>query len=215
MSHRHRPRRILLTGFAPFDGADLNPSWEAARALDGAHIAGHGVVARELPVEFGVARDRLHQALRETRPALVLCSGLAPGRRVVSLERVAINLDDARIPDNGGRQPIDVPVVSGGPAAYFATLPLKAMLAALRAAGLPAEVSHSAGTFVCNHVFYGLMHRLRHRGGIRGGFVHLPPTGDGRDGLPTHAHLVDALRICLQVAAGTNEDARFSAGAID
>jgi pyroglutamyl-peptidase len=135
---------------------------------------------------------------------------------VVSLERVAINLDDARIPDNAGRQPVDRPVVRGGPAAYFSTLPLKSMREALQLAGIPVEVSQTAGTFVCNHVFYGLMHQLRHRSGIRGGFVHLPPTGDGGPvGLPTPAQLVEALHLLLRVAMTTREDARVSAGAVD
>lgn len=208
---RRRPRPVLLTGFGPFVDAASNPSIEAARALDGAVIAGHQVVVRELPVEFGVAREALRRALRELRPALVLCTGLAASRDAVSLERVAINLDDARIPDNAGRQPVDVPVVRGGPAAYFSTLPLKAMLAALRAAGIPAEVSQTAGTFVCNHVFYALMHRLRRNRGVRAGFVHLPPLS-GEFTLPV---LERALRICIETALSTACDARIAAGAVD
>ena len=144
-----RMRNVLLAGFAPFDGAAGNPSWDAARALDGEEIAGHRVVARRLPVEFGVARDALRRAIRETRPTLVLCTGLAAGRDAISIERVAINVDDARIPDNAGRQPVDLPVVRGGPAAYFSTLPIKAMYAAIHEAAIPVEVSQSAGTYVC------------------------------------------------------------------
>jgi pyroglutamyl-peptidase len=209
-SRRH-PRPVLLAGFGPFADARSNPSIEAARALDGSSIAGHQIVVRELPVEFGVSRDILRRALRDLHPALVLCTGLAASRSVVSLERVAINLDDARIPDNAGRQPVDVPVVRGGPDAYFSTLPLKAMFAALREAGIPAEVSQSAGTYVCNHVFYALMHRLRRRRGVRGGFVHLPPPS-GQFTLPV---LERALRICLETALSTTTDARIAAGATD
>ncbi len=113
----------------------------------------------------------------EVKPALVLCVGQAGGRAQLSLERVAINVDDARIPDNAGACPIDAAIATDGPAAYFTTLPIKAMLAALREAGFPAEVSQTAGTYVCNHVFYGLMHALRHDQsvpGVRGGFIHIP-----------------------------------------
>src|SRR6266581_2274356 len=121
--------KALVTGFEPFGGEPINPALEA-----------------------------LEEAVRATAPDIVLCVGLAGGRAALSLERVAINIDDARIPDNRGGQPIDLPVVAGGPAAYFTTLPIKAAAAVLREAGLPAIVSNSAGTFVCNHVFYGLMH---------------------------------------------------------
>lgn len=210
---RHSKRKVLLTGFGPFGDAPRNPSLEAVRALDGREIAGHVLVARELPVEFGVARDALRRAMREVRPRLVLCTGLAATRRALSLERVAINVDDARIPDNAGRQPVDVPVVRGGPAAYFSTLPLKSMLRALQAEGIPAEVSQTAGTFVCNHVFYGLMHQLRNRGGIRGGFVHVPPA-DG-DGPFSPTLLERALGLCIEVALRTPVDVPLAAGAVD
>lgn len=212
-------RNVLLTGFAPFDGAVGNPSWDAARVLDGEDIAGHRIAARRLPVEFGVARDALRQAIRELRPALVLCTGLAFGRSAISLERVAINVDDARIPDNAGRQPVDVPVVRRGPAAYFSTLPIKAMYAAIGKAGIPVEVSQSAGTYVCNHVFYGLMHALRGRR-IRAGFVHVPPAlgpsaeGGIRGALP-HDQIVAALHIALSVALTTRQDRRIGAGATE
>ncbi|MDH5834045.1 pyroglutamyl-peptidase I [Luteimonas kalidii] len=219
MSTRHpRMRHVLLAGFAPFDGAAGNPSWDAARVLDGEEIAGHRVVARRLPVEFGVARDALRRAILEVRPALVLCTGLASGRDKISLERVAINVDDARIPDNAGRQPVDLAVVRGGPAAYFSTLPIKAMYAAIREAGIPAEVSQSAGTYVCNHVFYGMMHMLRRRR-IRAGFVHVPPAIDnaaaGTPGALPLESIVEALRIALRVALSTPHDRRIGAGATE
>ncbi|MEU9833455.1 pyroglutamyl-peptidase I [Streptosporangium sp. NPDC048047] len=159
---------VLLTGFEPFDGDTVNPSWEAVRLVP-------GVRAVQVPCVFGAAVDRLREAVAEHDPRVVVCVGQAGGRADVTVERVAVNLDDARIPDNAGRQPIDEPVVRGGPAAYFATLPVKACVAAARAVGVPASVSQSAGTFVCNHLFYGLMHLIAtERPDIRGGFVHVP-----------------------------------------
>ena len=208
---------ILLTGFAPFGGEAVNPSWEAVARLDGELIDGHRIVARCLPVEFGAALDALRAAIEETSPALVLCVGQAGGRAQLSLERVAINVDDARIPDNAGASPIDAPIVADGPAAYFATLPIKSMLAALREAGIPAEVSQTAGTYVCNHVFYGLMHALRDSP-VRGGFVHIPYAPEqaartpGAPSLPVDT-VVAALRIALATALATSTDRRLAAGA--
>lgn len=217
MSAAKKPRVALLAGFAPFDGEAVNPSWQAVRMLRGRHIAGHRIVVRQLPVEFGSSLKELRAAIRETKPALVLCVGQAGGRASISLERVAINVDDARIPDNAGARPIDSEIVSGGPAAYFTGLPIKAMLAALREAGIPAEVSQTAGTYVCNHVFYGLMHALRNRR-IRGGFVHIPYSPEqaahhpGAPSLPVET-ASQGLRIALQVALETGVDRKLAAGA--
>ncbi|NUS39695.1 MAG: pyroglutamyl-peptidase I [Lysobacter sp.] len=213
-----RPPTILLTGFAPFGGEEVNPSWQAAVALDGERIEGHRVVARLLPVEFDASLEALRAALDETRPALVLCVGQAGGRAQLSLERVAINVDDARIPDNAGASPIDQAIAADGPAAYFASLPIKAMLAALREAGIPAEVSQTAGTYVCNHVFYGLMHALRDAPGVRGGFVHIPYSPwqaarhAGAPSLPVET-VVAGLRLALRTAMATTTDHRLAAGA--
>ncbi len=165
---------ILLTGFEPFGGEAINPSWEVAHALDGALIGRARVVAHRLPCCFGEAAASLRMRLGELSPRWVLALGQAAGRSDFSIERVAINIDDARIADNAEAQPIDQPVVAGGPPAYFSTLPIKAMVAGLRAKGLPSSVSNSAGTFVCNHVFYALMHALRDAAGVRAGFMHLP-----------------------------------------
>lgn len=216
MPVRRKLPTVLLTGFAPFEGATVNPSWQAVAALRGKQVAGHRIVARELPTEFGTSLRALRQAIRESKPTLVLCVGLAGSRSRISLERVAINVDDARIADNAGRQPIDVPVVADGPAAYFSTLPIKAMLAALRDAGIPAEVSQTAGTYVCNHVFYGLMHALRRRPALRAGFMHVPhPSGGTRRTKRAMApdDIVLALRIALRTALTTSTDRRISAGA--
>lgn len=211
------PATVLLLGFAPFGGETVNPSWEAVRQLHGRRVAGHRIVARRLPVEFGASLKALRAAVREVKPKLVLCVGQAGGRAAISLERVAINLDDARIPDNAGAQPVDVEIVRHGPAAYFTGLPIKAMFAALRENGIPAEVSQTAGTYVCNHVFYGLMHMLRNRR-IRGGFVHIPYSPEQADRHPGATGIaietvVRGLRIALQVALTVESDLKLPAGA--
>src|SRR5262249_13232437 len=151
------------------------------RALDGATIAGHRVVGKMLATEFAKTGTVLDALVREHRPALVLALGLADRRSSISLERIAVNLIDARIPDNSRLQPVDVRVVENAPNAYFSTLPVKAMLARLREAGIPAELSQTAGTFVCNQTFFMLMHLLASHPGTRGGFVHVPHVRAGRD----------------------------------
>ena len=217
MSDEHVPT-ILLTGFAPFGGEVENPSWQGVSLLDGEVIAGHRIVARRLPVEFHASLEVLRGTIDALGPALVLCVGQAGGRAQLSIERVAINVDDARIPDNAGASPVDDAIVDGGPAAFFATLPIKAMLAELRAAGIPAEISQTAGTYVCNHVFYGLMYALRARPGVRGGFIHIPYSPEqavrhpGAPSLPVTT-VVAALRIALETAVATTDDRRIAAGA--
>jgi pyroglutamyl-peptidase len=170
---------VLLTGFEPFDGETVNPSWQAVRRLGElwVELPVQGVSLRlaEVPCVFGVAGRRLAELVVEYEPDLVICVGQAGGRRQVTPERVAVNVDDADIPDNAGNQPIDEPIVPGGPAAYFASIPVKAAVAAMRDAGVPAAVSQTAGTFVCNHLFYHLMHLIAtEHPGVRGGFVHVP-----------------------------------------
>ncbi|HYC70527.1 MAG TPA: pyroglutamyl-peptidase I [Opitutaceae bacterium] len=210
-----RPPAILLTGFEPFGGDDFNPSGEIARHLHGATIRGHVVQSALLPCVFGAVRRELRAALARTRPALVVCLGLAGGRGEITPERVAINVDDARIPDNAGRQPVDRPVVAGGPAAYWSTLPVKAIVGALQHRGLPASVSHTAGTFVCNHVFYVLMHELRRRKAVRGGFIHVPHAREhAPGGLPALALgvLTDAVALALETCVRAKRDLRRAAG---
>lgn len=211
--------RILITGFAPFGGESMNPSWEVARSLHGRRVAGHRIEARELPTEFAGSLRGLKRALREVRPTIVLGVGQAGGRDRLSIERVAINLNDARIPDNAHAQPVDEPVIAGGPAAYFSTLPIKAMLAALVAQGIPAEISNSAGTYVCNHVAYAMAHLTAGRRQVRSGFIHIPyaPAQAARHpGAPSmHPDDVRAgLTIALKTAASTVEDHRLAAGTL-
>ena len=211
--------RILLTGFEPFGGDTLNPSGLVCRALHGQRVARATVHAVELPCVFGRALQALDEALAATSPVLVVALGLAAGRAGISVERVAINVDDARIADNAGAQPVDLPVVDGGPAAWFSTLPVKAIVAALHEAGLPASVSQTAGTFVCNHVFYGLQHRLAGTG-VRSGFVHVPLAAQqqadhpGQPTLPLD-DLVRGVRIVLEVALShRGADVSLAGGAV-
>ncbi|MFI9355472.1 pyroglutamyl-peptidase I [Streptomyces lydicus] len=211
--------RVLLTGFAPFDGETVNPSWQAVRAAAAEPLTGIEVSAVELPCVYGASVAVLRAAIEEARPEIVVCVGQAGGRPDITVERVAINVDDARIPDSSGAEPIDEPVVPGGPAAYFATLPVKACVAAVRAAGLPASVSNTAGTFVCNHVFYGLAHLLATElPGVRGGFVHVPyvpeqVTDRSQPSLPAAA-VTRALQEIMVAAAHTRTDARLAGGAL-
>jgi pyroglutamyl-peptidase len=200
---------VLLTGFEPFDNDLVNPSWEAARQLDGVQLGeGARIVAHCLPCAFATAGEHLARLISELNPAMVIATGLAPGRSEMSIERVAININDARIPDNLGQQPIDTPVVAGGPAAYFSTLPIKAMVKALRDAGVAAAVSQTAGTFVCNQVFYLLQHRLV-EAGVRSGFIHVPsaPPAD-------QPPLVEALRLAVSTAWLTQADVREAGGQV-
>jgi pyroglutamyl-peptidase len=207
---------VLLTGFDPFGGASVNPSWQAVQALHGERLLDHAVVAAQLPTVFGESLRCLTALLDEHRPALVICVGQAGGRGAISLERVAINVDDAPIADNAGGRPVDTPVRPGAPAAYFTGLPIKAMLAELRAAGIAAEVSQTAGTFVCNHVFYGLMRTLATRRSLRhtrGGFVHVPWLPE--QGTPHMAldDIVRGLRLAVHCALRVRQDEALAAGA--
>lgn len=168
-------RTILLTGFEPFGGDAINPAQKALRWYEGRFIEGYSIYAKELPTVFGSSIEQLYEAIDEIKPELVICLGLAAGRPDITMERIAINVDDASIPDNEGNQPAGQPIFPDGPAAYWSTLPIKAMVNAMKEQGIPASVSNTAGTFVCNHVFYGLMHKLEQCGGrVRGGFIHIP-----------------------------------------
>ena len=213
-THTHAP--LLLTGFDPFGGDAVNPSWLVARALHGQRSAGRTVVAAQLPTVFGAAQEQLQALLALHRPALVLCLGQAGGRATLSVERVAINLIDARIPDNQGAQPLDAPVAPDGPAAYFASLPVKALRRAVQQAGLPCEVSQTAGTFVCNAVFYGLMHQLATGAAplARGGFVHVPWLPEqGTPGMRLR-DMVRGIHAMLWAAVLYRQDIALGAGAL-
>jgi len=212
-------KTILVTAFEPFGGESLNPSWEAVRALDGKTLGGARIVARQLPVVFSDVLGVLYAAMDEVQPDLILSVGQAGGRSDITLERIGINVDDARIPDNAGQQPVDEPIVADGPAGYFSTLPIKAIVAALREAAIPASVSQTAGTFTCNRVMYGLLHRLHTEGNrVRGGFVHipyLPEQAAQHPGAPSMArdNVMQALEIAIRVSLETETDLKVAGGA--
>jgi pyroglutamyl-peptidase len=203
--------KALVTGFEPFGGDKVNPSWLAASRLK-KKIGSLVVHTVELPTSFGRSVDALRDRIDKLRPDIVLCVGLAGGRSELCLERVAINVQDARIRDNDGKQPIDKPVVPGGPAAHFATLPIKACVAEMRKAGLPASVSNTAGTFVCNHIFYALMDMAAQGPSpLRGGFLHVPYAPEqaaGLAGAPSMAidDIARGIEIILEVSAKRTGD---------
>ena len=213
-------KTVLLTGFEPFDGAALNPAWEAVRLLEGWTGEGFRVEVRQLPCVFGAAIEELAAMVDALYPDVVIAVGQAGGRAEISVERVAINVDDASILDNAGRQPIDRSIVDGGPAAYFATLPIKAMVAAMREQGLAAGVSQTAGTFVCNHVFYGLMHHVAEREGeVKAGFIHVPYLPGQVEGWPDPPpsmaldDIVAGIRIAVETAVRVAHDEVHACGA--
>ncbi|HEU4778041.1 MAG TPA: pyroglutamyl-peptidase I [Telluria sp.] len=210
-------KTVLLTGFEPFNKETVNPAWEAVRALDGVSGDGYVVRAVQLPCVFGEAIRAIGEAIVQYDPALVIAVGQAGGRVDMSVERVAINVDDAPIMDNAQRQLVDEPVVAGGPAAYFSTLPIKAIVGALRADGIPASVSQTAGTFVCNHVFYGLMHRTAGTR-VKAGFIHIPYLPEQAARHPgtasmALADMVRGLKIAVDVALTAAVDVREKGGA--
>jgi pyroglutamyl-peptidase len=219
-SHAAARNSVLVAGFEPFGGEDVNPSWEICRALPAA-IALAPVVRLRVPTEFRRAIEVVAEAIGRVEPALVILLGQAGGRPALSVERVAINVDDARIADNAGAQPIDEAIAPAGPAAYFATVPVKAMVAAMRAAGIPAEVSNSAGTFVCNHLLYGVLHFLAASGRkARAGFIHVPwleaqaldHPGEPGMALATMARGVES---AIAAALSTPVDVKMAAGKLD
>lgn len=189
---------LLITGFDPFGGETINPAWEAVKLLP--EIIGNFCVHKlQIPTVFGLAAETVLEAAETIHPDVILCIGQAGGRAAVTPERVAINLRDARIPDNQGNQPVEFPIVPDGPAAYFSTVPVSRMAQAIRDAGLPGQVSNTAGTFVCNGTLYALLHRYTGTN-VRVGFIHVPYLPQqGTPSLPledTVAALTAAIQAC-------------------
>lgn len=210
-------RNILLTGFEPFDGQAINPSEEIAREINDAKIARHRIVGALLPCVFGTAIKELKHQIKLHDPDIVICLGQAGGRAEITPERVAINIDDARIPDNAGQQPVDKPIVKDGPAAYFSTLPIKAIVQELRKHDIPAAISQTAGTFVCNHVFYGLMHELStHRADVRGGFIHVPFVPEQTTDKPSlpFEKMTEAVRLAIAASVDYRRDIKSGGGQV-
>jgi pyroglutamyl-peptidase len=200
---------VLLTGFEPFAGDATNPSGDAVRLVGEAWTGGERLVTAVLPVAFARAAERMRELIDAHSPDVILATGLAGGRAAVTPERVAINLADARIRDNDGARPIDEPSVPGAPAAAFATLPVKAIAAALVDAGIPSAVSYTAGTFVCNHVMFTALDAVADRPGVRAGFVHLPwCTGAEPAGAPSlpMSDIVRAIDIAIRTSIDTTRD---------
>ncbi|KAF0995126.1 pyroglutamyl-peptidase I [Geobacillus sp. TFV-3] len=213
-------KKVLVTGFDPFGEETVNPSLEAVKQLAGWKTDMYIVEVREIPTAFGTSLEKLHDAIKQVDPDVVICVGQAGGRADISVERVAVNVNDARIPDNEGNQPIDEPVVLGGPVGYWSTLPVKAIVHELRRHGIPASVSYTAGTFVCNHVFYGLMHYIAQaKMPIRGGFIHIPYLPEQAVRHPAQPSMaletiVKGLRIAIDVAIEREEDIQAIGGQI-
>ncbi len=167
-------KKILITGFDPFGGESMNPAYEAVKLVPDT-IKGVEIIKLEVPTVFGKSIEVLDAKMAEVNADVVINVGQAGNRFGITPERVAINEDDARIPDNEGNQPIDTEIVTGGKSAYFSTLPIKAMVENIKAKGIPASVSNTAGTFVCNHLMYGLLNLIEEKyPNTKGGFIHVP-----------------------------------------
>ncbi|KAA8816184.1 pyroglutamyl-peptidase I [Bifidobacterium vespertilionis] len=165
---------VLITGFDPFGGEKVNPAFESVKLLPDT-IAGADIVKLEVPTVYTRSATVLEEAMDRVKPDIVICVGQAGGRSTLTVERVAINLAEARIPDNDGEQPLDQPLREDGDTAYFSSVPVKAMVQNIRDHGLPAFVSYTAGTFVCNSIMYNLLYLIdRKFPGVKGGFIHVP-----------------------------------------
>ena len=166
--------KVLVTGFDPFGGESINPAWEAVKVIKD-EIAGAEIVKMQIPTVVGKSIAKIHDKMAEINPEIVIAVGQAGGRFGVTPERVAINVTDARIPDNEGNQPIDEPIFADGDAAYFSNLPVKAMVQEIKNAGYPSVLSNTAGTYICNHVMYGILYYIQKEfPNVRGGFIHVP-----------------------------------------
>lgn len=211
--------KVLVTGFDPFGGEPINPAWEAVKAMKDT-IAGAEIVKMQIPTVVGKSIEKIHQKMKELQPDLVISVGQAGGRFGVTPERVAINITDARIPDNEGNQPIDEPIFSDGPAAYFSNLPVKAMVQAIKDAGYPSVLSNSAGTYICNHVMYGILYYIEKEfPNVRGGFIHVPYAPSQVVNKPSTpsmalADITASLEAAVAAAVSSKEDIRAVGGEI-
>jgi len=211
--------RILLAAFDPFGGESVNPALEAVKQVQST-IEGCPVIKVEIPTVFHRSIKVLEENIRKTDPSIILVIGQAGGRSEISVERIGINIDDARIPDNQGVGPVDQEIVPGGPEAYFSNLPIKAMTKAIRQAGIPAAVSNTAGTFVCNHILYGLLHHIhREKPEARGGFIHvpfIPSQVTDKRGQPSMAlgDITTAIEAALKAAVLNKEDVQTQEGSL-
>ena len=209
--------KIIVTGFDPFGGEKINPSIECVKALT--EIEGVELIRLELPTVFKESAKRLNEVINDVKPDAVLSVGQAGGRAGITMERIAINVDDARIPDNISQQPIDEEIQVEGEAAYFSTLPIKRIVKAIREAGISAEVSNSAGTFVCNHIMYqALFAATKADKPFKAGFMHIPFIPEQTTDKPSLS--LEESTKALQIAIETirdylhDEDIKVQEGAI-
>lgn len=165
--------KILLTGFEPFDRENINPSWELVKTFDQKIIGNYEIITKQIPTVFYESKEILKKYIKEYEPNIIICFGQAGGSKSIRLERIAVNLNDARIPDNKGNQPIDERIIKNAPNAYFTKLPVRNILEALNNEAIPTTLSLSAGAYVCNHLFYHLLHLIDGSKMI-GGFIHIP-----------------------------------------
>lgn len=211
--------KVLITGFDPFGGETMNPAYEAVKLIPDT-IAGAQVIKLEVPTVFNKSIEVLDKAMEIHNPDIVICVGQAGNRFGVTPERVAINQDDARIPDNEGNQPIDTTIVENGPNAYFSTLPIKAIVENIKKAGVPASVSNTAGTFVCNHLMYGLLNLIDTKyNNVKGGFIHVPFATEQTLDKPnspslTLEQIAKGLEVAVATSVETDEDIKVQGGAI-
>lgn len=211
--------KVLVTGFEPFGGEKINPSLEAVKMLPET-IAGADIIKASIPVVFGKSIEKLDELIEKERPQVVICVGQAGGRFELSVERVAINIDDARIPDNAGNQPVDEKIFEDGEAAYFATLPIKAMVEEMRAGSVPSAVSNTAGTYVCNNIMYGLLYlAYKKYPGLKGGFIHVPFIPEqviARTNTPYMSleQISKGVELAVKAAVENEEDIKVSHGKI-
>lgn len=211
--------KILISGFDPFGGETINPSIEAVKRLPD-NINDIEVIKLEIPTVIGKSIDALTQAVHKYKPDVVLCVGQAGGRSDITVERIAINMNDCRIKDNEGNQPIDEKIVCEGPDAYFLTLPIKSIVSNLQIHGIPASISNTAGTFICNHVAYGMAHLAKTEyTNMRTGFIHIPFLPDqtiNKSNMPSMSleNIIEALEVAIQTTFQVKEDIKISGGKI-
>lgn len=211
--------RVLITGFTPFGEEKINPSWEAVKRLKD-NYGDIKVFKSEIPTIFNKAIYSLQEEIERYNPDVVICTGQAGGRAGITPERVAINVNDARIPDNDGNSPIDEEIFDDGENAYFSSLPIKAIVKELKDKNIPASISNSAGTFVCNNLMYGLLYYIEKKyRNIRGGFIHIPFIHEqviDRPGMASFnlSTIIKAFEVIIETTFKYDKDIKFSDGKI-
>ena len=211
--------KVLITGFDPFGGESINPALEAVKKLPDT-IAGAEIIKLEIPTVFRKSLEKIEENIHKHNPDIVISIGQAGGRFGITPERVAINIDDARIPDNETNQPIDLPIHEDGETAYFTTLPIKSMVEEMKKGGIPCSVSNTAGTFVCNHVMYGILYMAAKKyPNIKGGFIHVPYIPSqvvDKPNTPSMSidYIAKGLELCVKAAVTNESDIKTVGGEI-